>query len=175
MDKQGYDERVASAPRPLLVEFWAAWCAPCRAMAPALEQTAREFDGQVDLLRVNADESAEVLRAVGVMGIPAMIGYAGGREVVRRVGIQSPGQLRALFSGLARGEAAAGGPAPLDRALRLVAGLALGVIGWRTGGGGGGALLALGGLAAFSGVYDRCPVWRAISGAVRRRPADYCV
>ena len=83
--------------QPVIVDIWAPWCMPCRAMAPLVDRMEKEYDGKVQVLRLNADESQEVLKSLGVYGIPTMILYREGKEAIRRVGAQSKENLVQLF------------------------------------------------------------------------------
>jgi thioredoxin 2 len=71
---------------PVLVDLWAPWCGPCRAVAPVLEQLAQDRAGELKVVKVNVDLAPEVSARLGVQGIPTMLLYIGGREVDRQVG-----------------------------------------------------------------------------------------
>jgi thioredoxin 2 len=71
---------------PVLVDLWAPWCGPCKAIAPALEQLAADLAGTVRVVKVNVDHAPEVSARLGVQGIPTMVLYDGGVEVSRQVG-----------------------------------------------------------------------------------------
>lgn len=161
--------RLQANPRPVVVEFWAAWCMPCRAMEPGLLRTGEEFNGKVDLWRINADEQPETLRALKVFGIPTMILFQNGQEVARRTGVQSQVDIQAFFKAAETGEAPPPRTLPLvERLLRAGSGLA--VLGLAYQGGFQGfylALAGLGGALLFSAVYDRCPIWRALSSRLQ--------
>jgi thioredoxin 1 len=79
---------VLQSPRPVLVDFWAPWCAPCRAIAPALEQLATEYGGRVTIAKLNTDENQRTMAQYGVQGIPALLIFKGGQEVGRLVGLR---------------------------------------------------------------------------------------
>jgi len=161
MDKAPLAERLASHSRPVILDVWAPWCAPCRRMAPIVDRLAVEYQGRVDVWKVNADEQPEDVRGLKVLGIPTMIVFRGGRELVRKVGAGSEGDLIALFEAALSDQVPARRGLPgADRLLRLAAGGALVVLALTSGPSL--ILLAAGGLVLFSAVADRCPVWQAI-------------
>ncbi len=169
MSENGFLKRVHQNPRPVVVDFWAPWCSPCRIIDPVIKKISADYDGRVDVWKVNADEQPETLRSLGIYGIPTLIAFHKGKEIARRTGVASPAILLRLFESALSGEKPANiGPAPLDRLLRLVAGgimLFLALQGHFSG-----LYLFLAGLGvvvAFSAVYDRCPVYRAISGRIK--------
>ena len=65
-----FDEKVSSSSRPVLVDFWAEWCAPCRMLSPTIDQIADDYDGKVTVGKVNIDEEPELAQRFGVMSIP---------------------------------------------------------------------------------------------------------
>lgn len=162
-----FAEQIAAHDGAVVVDVWAPWCGPCRAVEPALKALAAEYDGRVDLWKLNADEQPATVQALGVRSIPTLIAFNGGQEVARITGARSRPELTAFFEG-----ALGGGPAPAAtgmsdsaRGLRLVAGLAMVVLGWFYGPNW--LLMAMGAVVAFLGVYNRCPVWKAVTGRVR--------
>ena len=164
MDDATFQKTIAEAKKPLLVEFWAPWCAPCRMMAPALERAAEKHADQVELLRINADESPEVMRSLRVFSIPTMIGYDGGEQKFRRSGALPEPDLNALFTALSERQPAPKASLQLSqRLVRLGLGgmvVLMGVLSsawW---------LVLIGGVLAFTGVYDRCPIYNAVSQAI---------
>lgn len=83
---EDFDQIVAGTTIPVLVDLWAPWCGPCRAVAPALEDLARERAGALRVVKVNVDDEPTVSSRLGVQGIPTMVLYADGVEVSRQVG-----------------------------------------------------------------------------------------
>jgi thioredoxin len=164
------DEKILthlrSAELPVVVDVWAPWCGPCRAMAPNLDRLKTEYAGRVELLKVNADQHPGLVQEWQVQGIPTLLAFRGGKPVARQVGLQPLPALRQFFdfavSG--QGEMKASLP-PIERILRLGAGLALLVMAWAAGGSW--LLAGLGLLVAFSAVHDRCPIWQAVAPRLR--------
>lgn len=156
-----FQERVGAAARPVVVEVWAPWCGPCRSMAPALERVSQAYAGRVDLLKLNADEDPQAVRALGVFGVPTLLVFRQGREIARRTGALPADGLAALFeAGLSTDPAPILGPARSERVLRL--GAAALLFGMGVLSGPAWLLVGAAGVVAFSAVYDRCPLWRAL-------------
>jgi thioredoxin len=88
-----YAEAVATD-LPVLVDVWAAWCGPCRAVAPAVEEASRRYAGRLKVVKVDADRSPGVGRSLGVQGIPALFLLRGGHVVDTRVGALPSGALQ---------------------------------------------------------------------------------
>jgi thioredoxin 1 len=161
-----------------VVDFWAPWCGPCRAIAPLLDKLSAEYAGRVAIWKVNADEQPEVLRALNIYGIPTLVAFRSGQEVARHTGAGAPAALAALFEAALSGQRPARlGPAPFERLLRLAAGAVLLIIAFQGHFAGLYLLLAaLGAVVAFSAVYDRCPIYQAVAARLkawlRKTPAD---
>ncbi len=81
-----FDQEVLKAGTPVLVDFWAEWCGPCKALAPKLEEIAQEFSGKVKIVKVNVDENPDAPNKFGVRGIPTLILFKAGKEVEQIVG-----------------------------------------------------------------------------------------
>ena len=86
VDEQGFGRHVAHSDIPLLVDVWAPWCGPCRAMAPMFEGAAKELEPNVRLLKLNSDTAPTTSSRLGITGIPTLLFMRGGREISRRSG-----------------------------------------------------------------------------------------
>jgi thioredoxin 2 len=86
-----FQTQVARSDIPLVVDFWASWCGPCRMMAPAFEQAARQLEPNVRLLKVNTEEQQAIAAQYGIRSIPTMVLFAGGQEVDRLSGALDAG------------------------------------------------------------------------------------
>jgi thioredoxin len=159
-----FDE-LGKNPRPVVVDFWAPWCLPCRSIEPLLKHMGQEFQGRVDVWRVNADEQPEILRQLRIYGIPTLVAFQNNHEITRKTGAPSSEGMRLLFEAAESGQAPLRkGLGPVDRLARLGAGLVLVAIAAMGHFAGAFFLLALlGGAVMFSAVYDRCPIWQALS------------
>ena len=108
---------------PVVVDFWAPWCGPCRQLTPALERAADARKGKVELVKVNTDENQNISRAFQIQGIPAVKAFKDGREAAQFVGAIPPPQVEKFFDGLVPSEAellaAAGDEESLRKALEL--------------------------------------------------------
>ncbi|MBO9473682.1 thioredoxin [Shimia sp. R10_1] len=81
-----FDEEVKNADVPVVVDFWAEWCAPCKQIGPALEELSAEFDGKVKIAKVDVDSNPNAAAALGVRGIPALFIFKDGQVISNRAG-----------------------------------------------------------------------------------------
>lgn len=97
---RNFDQTIKSYPL-IVVDCWAAWCAPCRAIAPIVEELAREYSGKVVFGKLNVDENPETTQKFGIMAIPTLLVMKNGTEVDRLVGIMPKSQLEAKITNYA--------------------------------------------------------------------------
>jgi thioredoxin 1 len=89
-----FEKAVLQSPIPVIVDFWAPWCNPCKMIAPTLEKLAREQEGKLLVAKINTDENPEWMMKFGVQGIPTLLFVAGGKVVHRQVGALPERMLR---------------------------------------------------------------------------------
>jgi thioredoxin 1 len=94
VDASSFDTQVVNSDVPVLVDFWAPWCGPCRMIAPIVDELAEEYNGRVRFAKVNTDESGAVAARLGIRSIPTLIIFKGGQEAGRVVGYTSKDDLK---------------------------------------------------------------------------------
>ena len=94
MDSQAFFEKLKQNPHPVVVDFWAPWCGPCKMVAPTLDKLAQENAGKLIVAKVNTDENPEWAQKFGVQGIPTMLFVSGGKVVHRQTGALPERMLR---------------------------------------------------------------------------------
>ncbi len=97
LTKDNFEEEAIKSDIPVVVDFWASWCGPCRMVAPVMDQLAEEFDGTVKICKVNVDEEASLATKFRVMSIPTIILMKNGESVERVVGARSKDEFTGLI------------------------------------------------------------------------------
>ncbi|MBR5322747.1 MAG: thioredoxin [Clostridia bacterium] len=87
--KENYDEEVIKSPVPVLLDFWATWCGPCRMLSPIVDEIANEVEGKAKVGKINVDEQPDLAQQFGIMSIPTLVFMKNGEIVAKEVGVRS--------------------------------------------------------------------------------------
>ena len=94
VEDSNFEQMVLQAEKPVLVDFWATWCQPCRMIAPMLDELAEEYTGKINFVKLDVDQNPKTATNYGVMSIPTLIIFKEGKPVSQLVGVRPKGELK---------------------------------------------------------------------------------
>jgi thioredoxin 1 len=100
LSDENFESEVLKSDSPVLVDFWAAWCGPCKAIAPVIEELAEEYSGKVKIGKLNVDENPNTASTYGVRSIPTLIAFKGGQQEAQAVGLQPKEKIKEILDKL---------------------------------------------------------------------------
>ncbi len=103
LTKANFDAEVLKSSQPVLVDFWASWCKPCKMVAPVVEELAGEYEGKAKVGKVDVDAQTELAQQYGITGIPALLFFKDGKQAGQFVGVRSKAEIKAKLDSLVKG------------------------------------------------------------------------
>lgn len=166
MNLSEFQTKLSTSQKPIVIDFWASWCIPCVMTKPILEKLAKEYAEQVDFVSINAGDSQEVLKHLGIFGIPTVIAFRDNHEVGRVMGAKNETTYRVVFENLSGGNDIKIPISQFDRVLRLALGAGFILLGisasnW--------LMVGLGSVISFLGIYDHCPMWNFVTQLIKSK------
>ena len=98
LNANNFDEEVMHSDKPVLIDFWASWCGPCKMMSPVIDEIAEEMGDSIKVCKINIDEEQNLAVKYNVMSIPTFIAFKDGKEIGRTVGVQDKEELKSILN-----------------------------------------------------------------------------
>lgn len=97
LTEENFEKEILQSDKPVLVDFWAPWCGPCKMLGPVIEELAQELSGRVKVAKVNVDEQAKLAAEYGIVSIPTLIVFKNGKVTNKAVGVQAKDDIEAML------------------------------------------------------------------------------